>query len=99
MWNIQVCGLSNKLILFVKFCNIIDWHGFVNMSMLKSPTIIVGQFLNWYFFKCSFQNRNQIRYLHFGWFVNCNYMHNVLCIFIKSCNNKLCTYICYWNCI
>ncbi len=45
MWNIQVCGLSNKLILFVKFCNIIDWHGFVNMSMLKSPAIIVGQLI------------------------------------------------------
>ncbi len=71
----------------MKFCNIIDWDGFVNMSMLKSPTmIIVGQFLNWYFLKCSFQNRNEITYFHFGWFVNCNYMQNVLCIFIKSCN-------------
>ncbi len=45
MWNIHVCGMSNKLILLMNFCNIIDWDGFVNMSMLKSSTIIVGQLI------------------------------------------------------
>jgi hypothetical protein len=29
----------------MNFCNIIDWDGFVNMSMLKSSTIIVGQLI------------------------------------------------------
>ncbi len=37
--------MSNKFILFMNFCNIIDWDGFVNMSMLKSPAIIVGQLI------------------------------------------------------
>jgi hypothetical protein len=38
-----------KLLLFMKFCNIIDWDGFVNMPMLKSPTIIVGELIDIYF--------------------------------------------------
>jgi hypothetical protein len=49
MWNIQVCGLSNKLVLSMKFCSIIDWDGFVNMSMLESPTIKVGQIIGIFF--------------------------------------------------
>ncbi len=45
MWSIHLCGMSNKLILFMNFCNIIDWDGFVNMSMLKSPAIVVGKLI------------------------------------------------------
>jgi len=45
MWSIHVCRMSNKLISFMNFCNIIDWDGFVNMSMLKPPTIIIGQLI------------------------------------------------------
>jgi hypothetical protein len=60
------------------------------MSMLKSPTIIVGQLIG-IFLNVVSKIEVEIRYLHFGWFVDCKYMHNVLCIFIKICNNKLCT--------
>jgi hypothetical protein len=48
MWSIHVCGMSNKLKSFLNFCDIIDWDGFVNMSMLKPPTIIIGQLIGFF---------------------------------------------------
>ncbi len=52
----------------MKFCNIVHSDVFGNMSILKFPIISVGQLIN--IFSNIVSKRGEIKYLHFGWFVN-----------------------------
>jgi len=85
-----VLSIPIFLIMFIHiFCNGIDLVVFVNMFMLKSLIIMVGElvdlFIYLYFIFYIFANWKN--YVHLWWFINCNYVPSSSCVSIEKWNN------------
>jgi len=74
------------------FCNGIDLVVFVNMFMLKSLIIMVGELVDILYIYWK-------NYVHLWWFINCNYVQSSSCVLIEKWNNKFNTWIDYWKSI
>jgi hypothetical protein len=64
--------ISLKLDLFIKFCNVIDWHVFVNSSMWKSLIILHLENPQSLFYKMVSRMELLQNICIFGGFVDCD---------------------------